>query len=82
MQGSHIGIGFSFPSPPLGISFSFPSPNSSCDVSVFFIGDVHEDELLVMTLTLFWAPRSFILSFVGERAPTYRNLKDVSRILH
>jgi hypothetical protein len=52
----------------------------ACDVSMFFTGDVREDELLVMTLTLFWAPRSFILSFVGERAPACRNLKAVSRI--
>jgi hypothetical protein len=45
---------------------------------MFFAGDVRDDELLVMTLTRLWAPIIFILSFVGERAPGWSNLKAVS----
>lgn len=51
---------------------------SACEASVFFAGDVRDDELLVMTLTRLWAPIIFILSFVGERAPGCSNLKAVS----
>ena len=49
-----------------------------CEASMFFAGDVRDDELLVITLTRLWAPIIFILSFVGERAPGCSNLKAVS----
>jgi hypothetical protein len=68
-----------------GSSMYVPSSRTShtnslfcaCDGSTLFEGDVRA-ELLLMTLTRLCAPRSFILSFVGERAPACMNTKEVT----